>query len=126
MDIIAKTCNTNCYGYEGNFGSCCHIADKNWIIGPIHDAEKVLSELREDSPWLKWEDVFIGYEEGRNMFPERSVWQVESHYPAMRLGSGLGCVMYSLPLRKCTIYEKRPQTCRDYRCEFLSKRLSGA
>ena len=125
MDIIAKTCSTECCGAEGYHGSCCRIEGRDWIIGPIHDSWETLDRLRKGHPWLTWDDCFVSWEEGREIYPERSTWQVPTSYPAMRVRNG-ACTFYSEELRSCTIYEKRPETCREFTCEHLSKRLSGA
>lgn len=120
MDIIAKTCSTECFGSRGYHGSCCRLEERDYIIGPVSDASEVAERLG-----VSYDDMFIEYSEGSAMYPHLSSWQNPSHYPALRI-RGDACVNYNTALRRCTIYSDRPQICRDYVCSYLSKRLSQA
>ena len=35
-------CMEQCQGVNGNNGDCCHIRDKDWIIGPVKDDKEFL------------------------------------------------------------------------------------
>lgn len=122
MDIIAKTCSTNCFGICGYHGSCCRIENRNWIIGPIHDTEEVLERLRKRNPSIEWEDCFIAFEEGKELYPDKEVWQYSENYPAMRPREG-DCTFYNSTIRGCSIYSERPETCRTFICDHLAKEM---
>jgi Fe-S-cluster containining protein len=69
-------------------------------------------------------EVLIDFEEGRRMFPERSMWQNPAHYPALRsvAEAPYACQFYAED-RGCTVHELRPQLCRDYECDWLKDTL---
>ena len=57
-----------CQGVKGNNGDCCHIRDKDWIIGPVKDDKELLTRVqKEHDKDLTWSDLFIDYEEGKKM-----------------------------------------------------------
>lgn len=121
MDIIAKTCSTECWGTEGAHGGCCRVDDRDWIMGPIHDTIEVLEGVKKEKPWVTWGDLFMEFGEGASMYPEKSVYQNTIHYPAMKIIDG-ACAAYNKHLRTCSIYENRPTTCRNYECGYLRER----
>ena len=124
MEIIAKTCSTNCYGIRGYHGSCCRIEERNWIMGPVPDAAEVLQKLQKRNPDLVWEDCFVDYEEGSAAYPEREVWQHRENYPAMRINpTTTACVFYNESVRGCSIYAERSVTCREFICGFLKSEM---
>lgn len=118
-------CGKSCFGRDDYHGSCCRLEERDWIIGPIPDADDVLERLRTHfgDAGLEFDEVFIRYPEGRNLFPERSMWQSPGSYPAMRVDSRLAdkpCIFYNATVRRCSIYDIRPNTCATYRCEYLT------
>jgi Fe-S-cluster containining protein len=121
---ICDICSNKCFGIEGYDGSCCSIEDRDYIIGPIRDTDEFLVRLKNHlGRDILWEDVFVNYETGSQMFPERSNWQMEENYPAMRINFShqkLPCIFYNTQLKFCTVHSIRPQTCQDYFCDFLS------
>lgn len=110
-DIVTRhICANRCMGIRGNYGGCCRIDERDFIMGPV--VEDLGAGL-------------IGFEEGSKLFPDRPTWQDPANYPAMRpdvTKPGNPCVYFD---RGCTIYENRPETCRKFTCEALSSVLSS-
>ena len=121
MNIIAKTCSTECWGNSGEHGGCCRVDDRDWIIGPIEDTFEVLEGVKKEKPWIAWDDLFMEFGQGASMYPRKTNYQKPSHYPAMRVIDG-ACAAYNKHLRTCSIYENRPKICRDFECEYLRER----
>ena len=124
MGTNCNICSNKCYGVEGYHGSCCSIEERNYIIGPHHDTEEFVKNLSEKlGREVNEDDVFIKFEEGSRMFPNKLAWQNPDSYPAFRVdfyNPKLPCIFYNTKLKFCTIYDVRPKTCRDYECEYLS------
>ena len=119
-------CQKKCLGWEGNHGGCCTVHDRNFIIGPIHDSNEFLARLKDKFQGIeiKWDDIFINYEEGHKMHPEKATWQDPKNYPCLRLNKAshlLPCIFYNSALKCCSIYEIRPTTCRNFTCDYLRK-----
>jgi Fe-S-cluster containining protein len=118
-------CSQKCFGVDNNHGSCCSIENRDYILGPVYEVEvdifvKKLSEKLGREMTRK--DVFIDYEEGKNLLPDRSYWQQETSYPAFRINffdPKRPCIFYNTNLRYCTVYDIRPSMCRDYECNYL-------
>lgn len=127
-DLIKNTCSNNCFGHAGNHGGCCTMANRNYIIGPILDHLQFLFRLNSTTGKnYKWKDVFIDYEEGRKMFPDRSHWQEKQNFPALRVdmdNTSLPCNFYDLAKRECSVYNIRPTTCKKFFCSFLQETLT--
>jgi len=117
-------CQKKCLGWEGNHGGCCTVHDRDYIIGPINDSHDFLARLKNKYPGieLEWKDVFITYEEGSKMFPEKPTWQDPKNFPCLRLDVNIPlmpCMFYNLVMKCCTVYDIRPTTCRTFLCEYL-------
>ena len=102
-------CRTKCCNIKGYDGSCCTVEDRNWIIGSIPDHMEVLERIRALNPEVEitWDDCFMTYEEGSNLFPDKPTWTNPSNYPCMRINMNSrrkGCVFYNDLLGYCTIY----------------------
>ena len=123
MGTNCDICTNKCYGIEGYHGSCCSIEDRDYIIVPHHDTEEFVKNLSlKFGREVNVDDVFIKYEEGSKLFPNKPTWQNPNSYPAFRLdfhNPKLPCMFYNTTLKFCTIYDVRPQTCRDYECDYL-------
>jgi Fe-S-cluster containining protein len=123
LQLIEYTCSKRCMGHPGNNGGCCTLDDRDWIIGPVLDEKAFLADLsRTLGRPVKREEALIDYEEGRRLFPERSMWQVRAHYPAMRVRADLPrnpCVYYEVATGACGVHAIRPALCRDYQCDHL-------
>lgn len=121
--LIAYTCSQNCMGVRGNSGGCCTLDDRDFIPGPVHDADAFLANLgrllrREVSRG----EAFIDFEEGRALFPDRPSWQQPANYPALRVRPDLEwipCRFFEPTTGACTVYEIRPAMCRTYLCDHL-------
>lgn len=122
-DVTSSTCSTKCCGTTGYHGGCCTVENRDWIIGPIDDADAFVDRLSHffNRQVLKSE-VLIDHEEGSKLYPEKKSWQYEYSYPAMRIdttSTRKQCVFYNVAIKACSIYNIRPKTCRVYACDFL-------
>ena len=124
MGTDCNICSNNCYGITDYHGSCCSLENRDYIIGPHPDTEDFIKNLSSKlGREIYEEDVFIGYEEGRKLFPNKTSWQNPNSYPAFRVdffNPKLPCIFYNTKIRACSIYDIRPQTCREYECEYLT------
>ena len=123
-------CQKKCLGLPGNHGGCCTVDNRDWIIGPITDPEAFLERLRKKFPGIEinWNDVFIAYEEGSKLFPNKVNWQNPQSYPCLRVDifhKNIPCIFYNWALKTCSVYEIRPNTCRNFYCEYLHKVLNN-
>jgi len=118
-----EICSNKCFGHPGNHGGCCTVADRDFIIGPHADTDEFLDRLSEKFDRdILYKEVLIDFEEGKNLFPNKTTWQNQSNYPALRLNLAqptLPCIFYNTTLRACSIYEIRPETCKNYFCDYL-------
>ena len=116
-------CMEQCQGVKGNNGDCCHIRDKDWIIGKVSDDKELLARVQKEyDKNLTWNDLFIDYEEGSKMFPDKSDWQNKDLYPAMRVRpelEGSPCVFFD---NGCKIHEIKSDVCKNYKCQWLWSR----
>jgi Fe-S-cluster containining protein len=123
MSNHGSICSHNCFGIKDHDGSCCHLEDRDWIIGPHTDPDDFLERLSDRfGREVKFENVFYTFEEGSALFPERSCWQKETSYPALKIDlekDRKPCIFYNSTLRSCSIYDIRPQICRKYHCQYL-------
>ncbi len=126
--VIAYSCSQNCMGHRGNFGGCCTLDDRDFIPGPVRDADAFLDDLgRLLRREVSREEVFIDFEEGQALFPERSEWQNPANYPALRVRPDVAripCRFYDPSTRACTVYDIRPAMCRNYLCDHLKDVIS--
>ena len=112
-----NTCKYNCP--RNIEAGCCNVNKTDWILGPILDHQKVLSNLKEDDPSITFDNVFIGYTEGKKLYPRKETWQDSSNYPAMRVTNGI-CNYYK---NGCTIHLQKSETCKQYMCPTLRRVL---
>ena len=116
-------CSNNCFGIKGYDGSCCSVEDRDWIIGPINDTDEFISKLSNKfGRDINKEDIFYEYEEGKNVFPNKSTWQDENSYPAFKVNlqdPKKPCIFYNTTVKACTVYDIRPETCRNFECDYL-------
>ena len=121
-DLTLHTCLRKCTGYDGLAAGCCTLGTRDYIIGPIPDTAALLERLSKlkgrDVPY---DEVFIDYEEGRALFPEKSEWQREACFPAIRVNTDdeeLPCIFLSDD-NLCSIHTIRSLTCSRYTCDHL-------
>jgi len=125
MGTNCNICSDKCFGVPDHHGSCCTIEDRDFIIGPHTDSfdfvDRLSGKLGRE---IEYSDVFINYEEGKNMFPDKPTWQTPNSYPALRvdlLSFRRPCIFYNTKVRACMVYDIRPNTCKEYECEYLTK-----
>jgi Fe-S-cluster containining protein len=127
MELITTTCQKKCFGFDSYHGSCCRLENRDYIIGPIHDPHEFLDRLNKHySQNFKYSDIFIEYEEGSKLFPNKFNWQKESAYPALRINlttSDNSCIFYNNQLKLCTVYSIRPSICSSFLCDYLRGEL---
>jgi len=64
MSSHCDICAFNCYGQKGNYASCCSVEERNWIMGPILDYEKVLKDLSlKYGREVTFKEVFYDFDE---------------------------------------------------------------
>jgi Fe-S-cluster containining protein len=123
MGENCNICSNKCWGSPGYHGSCCSVEDRDYIIGPHHDTDEFISNLsKKFGREIEKEEVFIEYNEGKNLFPNKTSWQNEMSYPAFRVdlfNPKLPCIFYNTKIKACSIYDVRPETCRVYECDYL-------
>jgi Fe-S-cluster containining protein len=123
----SEICSKKCCGINFFHGGCCSIDDRDYIIGPIKDFDIFLEKLTfKIGRKITKEEVFIEYEEGKKLFPNKPVWQNKENYPAFRVDltdSRKYCKFYNKSLKNCSIYDIRPQTCISFVCEYLKNNL---
>lgn len=126
--LIRNSCSQNCMGFRGNIGGCCTLDDRDFIPGPLRDADAFLKDLgRLLCREVSREEVLVDFEEGRNLFPERSSWQDPGNYPALRVRPDVAripCRFYEPSTRACTVYDIRPAMCRNFLCDHLNDVIS--
>ena len=89
--------------------------------------EAFLERLRESGRDAERSNVFIEYEEGRRLFPDRPCWQEPKNYPALRVSAeeaAVPCIYYDTSNARCSVYEIRPDVCRRYMCDPLRHLMS--
>ena len=116
---IHKECSTNCWGQKGYDGSCCTIENRDYIIGSIDEESQ--KRLLMNNKHLSWNDMFITYEEGRKMYPNKPILQDKTWYPAMRLQNDErnSCIFYKN--KSCSVYDIRPTVCKEFFCDHLKE-----
>jgi Fe-S-cluster containining protein len=119
-------CQKKCCGGEGQAGGCCKSHNGEWMIGPIPDHIEVLGRVRRQFKGIeiKWKDIFIDYEEGKNLFPDRPSWQKPENYPIMRIRLDIKdrpCIFYNDHINCCQIYKSKSITCSNYKCDYLKQ-----
>ena len=110
-------------GFDDNPGGCCSVGERDFIIGPHSDTNRFVKDLSQKlGRTIKKEEVFINYNEGSKLFPEKSSWQQPYNYPALRVdleNSRKPCIFYNVYTRACMVYEIRPKTCSEFECYYL-------
>lgn len=126
---INYICRNKCQGIDKFYGACCTLDNRNYIIG-VHKEKEIKEFLKKLSKkfdrQIKKEEIFIEYEEGKNLFYDKQVWQDANNYPALRVDTEnniFPCIFYNLTLKQCSIYEIRPYICREFLCSFLKSKI---
>ena len=123
MGTDCNICSNRCMGFPGSHGGCCTVAERDFIIGPHLDAYDFVDRLSNKlGREIMFKEVFITYEEGKSLFPNKSTWQDPKNFPALRLdffNPKLPCIFYNPQVKSCMVYEIRPQTCSEFECNYL-------
>jgi len=112
-------CSNNCLGKQNNHGGCCNVTDSDFVLGKVTDTSEFLERLNNG---LKYEDVFMDYEEGSKLFPDKKQFQNPSTYPVLRVDMNSErkfCMFYDQENKSCGVYDIRPKMCQDYFCKHL-------
>ncbi len=122
-DVIHYTCTRICYGIKGQAGICCTVGERDWIIGPITDADRFLKDVsKKYGREFKFDEIFYSYEEGHKLFPEKTTWQNPDHYPALRVvidNESVYPCQFLTDEKKCGVQEIKPDICSAYLCDYL-------
>lgn len=129
-DIAKDTCLGNCCNVEGLSAGCCQLDpdDMEHVLGPV-DEEWIKATIK----WFKKKDInvtrhdlVIDYEEGRltgqRFFNDHEVFKRKDTYPILRIqasGIRFACKFLNVQTGKCTIYQQRPEMCRNYYCSYI-------
>jgi Fe-S-cluster containining protein len=127
LQVIQHACSSKCMGHAGNAGGCCKLGARDYIIGPVEDAELFLTRLRHHlgRPVTR-KEVLIEFEEGRRLFPERSTWQNPRHFPALRVSeTDAHACRFHDDRTGCSIHGLRPHLCRNFECDWLRAALDA-
>ena len=112
-------CSNSCLGKQNHHGGCCNVTDSGFALGKVTDALEFLKRLNNG---LKYEDVFIDYEEGSKLFPDKKQFQNPSIYPVLRVDMNSErkfCIFYDQENKLCSVYDIRPKVCQNYFCKHL-------
>lgn len=131
-EVAKETCLSNCCGKPGVFSACCRLDpdDLEHVLGPVK--EKWIKSFLEYATKKKWNlkrsDVVIDYEEGKligeKFFNGHPIFSKPTSYPMMRIqamGPRFACKFLRPDNGMCGIYEKRPDMCRGYLCQYVKK-----
>jgi Fe-S-cluster containining protein len=124
MGTNCNVCSNKCWGIEGQDGSCCTLENRDWIMGANYDTDEFIEKLSEKlGEKVNYNDIFIEYEEGKELFPDKPSWQTPISYPAFRVKldhKKLPCIFYDTEEKQCMVYDIRPETCSSYECNYYS------
>jgi Fe-S-cluster containining protein len=127
MGNHCNICSFNCWGRKDYDGSCCHLEDRDFIIGRIDDWKEFLVRLSNKiGRTVEFKEVFYDFEEGSKKFPNKPSFQDPRNFPCFRVDEEkkrLPCVNYNSAIRACGVYDIRPNTCRDYFCDHLTREI---
>lgn len=133
-DAVAKdVCLSNCCGVPGVKSSCCKMDpdDLEHVLGPLTDEyiTSLIKYFRKKGIYYTRHDVAIDYEEGK-LIGEKffsgskvsKVFEDPKSYPIFRFqvdGPRFSCKFLNNHSGMCTIYEARPDMCRNYYCQYV-------
>ena len=107
MGNDCNICSNKCMGFTGNHGGCCTIADRDFIIGPHLDSETFINKIsKKIGRKVSYKEIFVDFEEGKTLFQDKSMWQMEENYPAIRVDFFnylFPCIFYNTKIRACMV-----------------------
>jgi Fe-S-cluster containining protein len=98
------------------------------MLGPIseEDVKLIVKTLNKKGLRVSRNDIVMDIEEGRlvgaKFFEGNDIFKDPTAYPMLRMvasGNVFACKFLSANSGKCSIYEFRPQMCRDYYCQYV-------
>ena len=131
--VAMEACLGNCCGVEGLKGGCCHLDpfDLEHVLGPLEEdwIKDIIKCFRNKGLNFNRQDIVIDNEEGKiigeTLFREtnnNNIFQHKDAYPILRfqvIGPRYACKFMSPMTYKCQIYEKRPNMCSNYLCQWV-------
>ena len=94
-------------------------------MGPVLDSDNFLDGLsKKIGRKVEFSEVFYNFREGSNLFPDRQMWQDPNNFPSFKVDLNSPrkpCIFYNQSIRSCMVYEIRPDTCRNYSCDYLKE-----
>ena len=125
MGSNCQICSFKCWGIDNYDGSCCTLENRDWIMGPVLDSDNFLDGLsKRIGRKVEFSEVFYNFSEGSNLFPDRQMWQDPNNFPSFKVDLNSPrkpCIFYNQSIRSCMVYEIRPDTCRNYSCDYLKE-----
>jgi Fe-S-cluster containining protein len=130
-DSVAKeTCLSRCCGVDGLKAGCCKLDpnDIEHVLGPLTEdyIQKLVKWFQKKGINFKRQDIVIDFEEGkiigRNFFNGHPVFEDPKSYPFFRFevdGPRFSCKFLNNHSGMCSIYEMRPDMCRNYYCSYV-------
>lgn len=129
-EVAKQTCLSNCCGHAGLKSACCRMdpADLEHVLGPLDEEwiAQIIKWFKKKNIHLTRHDVVIDFEEGqiigRNLFNSHPIFEDKKSFPIMRFqvdGPRYSCKFLNNQTGMCTIYESRPDMCRNYLCNFV-------
>lgn len=124
--VVLHSCTRNCLGKKGNSAGCCTMGNRDYIIGPIPDAKAFLKRYKKSvDPKASYQDVFIDYDEGSQLFSHLSTWQNKENFPALRVKTedpSNPCQFLNQD-NLCSVHKIRSKTCSNYSCDHVKEIL---
>lgn len=129
-EVAKKTCLGNCCGVKGLRAACCQLdpEDLEHVLGPVDEQwiKKIIKWFKNKGINVTRHDIVIDYEEGkiigRTFFNDHPVFKSPDSYPILRMqinGMRFCCKFLNVQNGMCTIYEQRPDMCRNYLCAYV-------
>lgn len=131
-DNAKKTCLGNCCGVKDLRAGCCQLdtdaGDMEHVLGPVDEdwIKRTIHWFRKKGINVTRHDLVIDWDEGkligRQFFHDHEVFKQKDSYPILRIqanGKRFACKFLNVHNGMCTIYEQRPDMCRDYLCEYV-------
>lgn len=131
-EVAFKTCLGNCCGVQDLKAGCCYLDpdDMEHVLGPLDEdwIKEIVAWLRTKGIQATRSDVVIDFEEGKVIGEKfftghrKAVFLSQDSYPILRfqvVGPRFACKFLNPLSGKCSIYEKRPDMCRGYLCQYV-------
>ncbi len=129
-EVAKATCVGKCCGYDGLKAGCCQLdpEDIEHVLGPLDEEwiKKTIKWFRKKGINVTRHDIVIDFEEGRLIgqahFNNHPVFLQKDSYPILRIqasGIRFSCKFLNVSNGMCTIYEQRPDMCKDYYCSYV-------